>query len=348
MQRGLTGAVGLGLGAGVLSTGGMGSLTSFLGGAAADAASLGDLSVQLQWIENYNWSGMYIAQSRGYYKAAGLDVTFVPGGPSVVPETNVLAGKSQVGLSSADAIAEAILKGAPFKIFGTQYQKNPFGIMSLASDPVTSPKGLIGRTVGVSTENQPELDAFLSLNKIDPSKIKTVPLGDSSAPDFVSGQITASLDFFDGPAELEQVGKKPYFFSLSDFGYSISSDSYFALQKTIDTEADKLMALLEADSRGWAAQIKDPSEGATLGVKVYGKTNGLVLAQEITGATLQNTLIHDANTNKYGLLSVSPPLQEQNIASLAAGGIKITAAKLFDDSIVAELYKKHPGLKTTV
>ena len=368
LQRGLQGAVGLGLlsGAGGLlaacgsskSTASSATTTAATSGttpattagqAASDAASgsksLGSLAVQLQWIENFNWSGMYIAQNRGYYKDAGLEVTFLPGGPSVVPETIVLAGKAQVGLSSADAIASAILQGAPFKIIGTQYQQNPFGIMSRASDPVNTAKELVGRTVGVSDENKPELDAFLTLNGIKPSTIKTVPIGSSDVSTYLSGQITASLDFYETPLAFEAKHINMHFVSLSDLGYSIISDSYFTTESQIKSHADKLEALLLGDVRGWQVQVADPTVGATLGATVYGKSNGLDLSQEIAAAKLQNALVSTAGTKTNGLLSLSPALQAENIKSLHAAGIKITAAQLFDDSIINAVYAKNPSLK---
>jgi ABC-type nitrate/sulfonate/bicarbonate transport system substrate-binding protein len=291
---------------------------------------------------------MYVAQSRGYYKSAGLDVKFLPGGPSVVPETIVLAGKAQVGLSSADAIASAILKGAPFKIIATQYQDNPFGIMSLAKDPVTSAKELIGRSVGVSDENKPELDAFLTLNGIDSSKIKMVPIGSSDISTYLSGQISASLDFFDTPLTFAAKGIKTHFVSLTTLGYSIISDSYFTTEDMIKNEPDKLEALLTGDVRGWAAQVSDPTMGATLGVKVYGKGNGLILSNEVAAAKLQNDLISTAATKKLGLLTIGSALQTENIKSLSAAGIKISAAQLFDDRIINAVYAKKPSLRGLV
>lgn len=356
LGRGLYGAAGLGLlgaAGGVLAACGSSSTTNSAAGgtttpAAPTSSSLGDLSVQLQWIENFNWAGMYVAQSRGFYKDAGLNVKFLPGGPSVVPETIVLAGKAQVGLSSADAIASAILKGAPFKIIATQYQDNPFGIMSLAKDPVTSAKELIGRSVGVSDENKPELEAFLTLNGIDPSKIKMVPIGSSDISTYLSGQISASLDFYDTPLTFTAKGIKTHFVSLTKLGYSIISDSYFTTEDTIKKEPEKLAALLTGDVRGWAAQVADPALGATLGVKVYGKGNGLTLSSEVASAKLQNELVSTAATKKLGLLSIGPALQAENIKSLKAAGIKITASQLFDDTIINSVFAKKPSLRSLV
>src|SRR5258706_313794 len=54
-------------------------------------------TVQMKWVPQAQFAGYYVAASKGYYKAEGLDVTIKPGGPDVSP-VQVLAG------NQADAV----------------------------------------------------------------------------------------------------------------------------------------------------------------------------------------------------------------------------------------------------
>ena len=58
-------------------------------GVSASAAD--KLTVQLKWLPQAQFAGYYVAQSKGYYKAEGLDVTIKPGGPDISP-VQVIAG----------------------------------------------------------------------------------------------------------------------------------------------------------------------------------------------------------------------------------------------------------------
>ena len=59
----------------------------------------------------------------------------------------MLSNKSDLALTTPDTTAKAVVDhGADFKIIGTQYQKNPIGVVSLASNPVNEPKDLVGNT----------------------------------------------------------------------------------------------------------------------------------------------------------------------------------------------------------
>ena len=50
------------------------------------------------------------------------------------------SGKALLGIGSPDITAPAILKGAPLKIIAVLFQKNPFCVMSLASNPHRPPR----------------------------------------------------------------------------------------------------------------------------------------------------------------------------------------------------------------
>ncbi len=62
-------------------------------GAAAlafTAASMGSavaqkVTLQLKWVTQAQFAGYYVAQEKGFYKDAGLEVEIKPGGPDIAP-----------------------------------------------------------------------------------------------------------------------------------------------------------------------------------------------------------------------------------------------------------------------
>jgi NitT/TauT family transport system substrate-binding protein len=53
---------------------------------ASAPAELTKVSLQLQWAPQAQFAGYFAAKDQGFYEAAGLDVTFLDGGPTVVPQ----------------------------------------------------------------------------------------------------------------------------------------------------------------------------------------------------------------------------------------------------------------------
>ena len=89
----------------------------------------------------------------------------------------VLSGKALVGTSSPWRPPVVLNEGAPLKIIGSTYQKNPFTIVSLAANSITAPDDLIGKKIGVQAGvNETLFDALLEVNKIDASKVTKVPV----------------------------------------------------------------------------------------------------------------------------------------------------------------------------
>lgn len=337
----LTGLTGLGA---VLAACGSGGGTP---AAPPAAGSLGSMSVQLSWIKNIEFGGEYFADSKGYYREAGLTGVDLVTGPVDSAEALVLAGTITVGLSAPDATARFITEqGAPLKIIGATFQKNPFCILSLEEGkPIRTPADLVGKTIGIQAgTNQQIFAGFLKANGLDPASIKQVVVQYEPTP-LTEKKVDGFMSFLTNePFLVKAKGFKPVTLAFADNKLPLVSESFVVLQKTIDTKRDMLKAFLKAEIRGWNDAVADPAGAAKLAVETYGKNLGLALAEQTEQAIAQNELVVSADTKANGLFTVTEKLQAGVITALADLGIKITAAELFDFSLLDEVYKENPGL----
>ncbi len=313
---------------------------------SSSAAALGALSYRLSWIKNVEFAGSYIADTRGYYTANGFSsVNLISGGPSATPmEADVATGKALVGVSSPDITGAAIVKGAPLKIIGAQYQKNPFAIMSMAKSPIKTAQDMHGKKIGVQVANTSVWTAFIKAAGLDAAKITVVPVQFDPLP-LTQGTVDGWFSFITNePNELRSKGFKVETFLLADQGYPLVSETYFATAQSISSNPGALKAFLMAEIKGWTDNIADPALGATLTVTKYGKGLGLTVPEQTLESRTENTLILTEDTKKAGLFTVAPTLVEENLKTLALGGLKLTADQLFDFTILEGIYKDHPEL----
>lgn len=191
------------------------------------AGSLGAITTQLNWIKDAEFSGEYIADTKGYHTSAGLKgVTLLSGGPSVPQDSVVAAGKAFVGISSPDTTGPATLKGAPLVIVAAQYQKNPFAIMSLVDSPLKTPQDKIGKKVGVQSVNLAIWESFLKADGIDSSKVTVFPAQFDPTP-LAQKQCDGWFSFItNAPILLAGQGVQTSTFLLNDFHYPLVSESY--------------------------------------------------------------------------------------------------------------------------
>ena len=115
------------------------------------------VTVRLKWFNQAQFAGFYVAQDKGYYKAAGLAVNIQPGGPDFPAVQMVTGGNEQFGVTGADQILIARSKGVPVVAVAVIYRRNPFVLFSLAKSGIKTPADFVGKKVGVKIGGNEEL-----------------------------------------------------------------------------------------------------------------------------------------------------------------------------------------------
>ncbi|GAB6904042.1 ABC transporter substrate-binding protein [Kineosporia succinea] len=316
--------------------------------AGAGAEGFGEIAVQLSWIKNIEFAGEYMATANGYYEQAGFSkVELLAGGASGTTAESALAtGKAFVGLSTPTVTAPAITKGAPLKIVGTTYQKNPFCIVSIDKSPIATPADMAGKKIGVqSGANTVIFAALLAANGMTEDDVEIVPV--QFDPMVVTtGEVDGFMSYITNePILLDSRGFDVTTFLLADNGLPLVAETFTVLQSSIDDERDKVKAFLKAEIQGWADAVASPEKSAELAVNTFGKDQGLKLEEQVKEAQAQNDLVVSDDTKANGLFTISPELIEANLRALELAGTPITAEKLFDLTLLDEVYAENPDLK---
>lgn len=290
-------------------------------------------TMQAAWINDAEFAGYFIAIDKGYYADEGLDLTYLSGGPDVIPESSIIAGKADLALTTPDTTIKAIVdQGAKFRIIGAQYQKNPIGIVSLASNPITSPKELIGKTLAVPPVNVISVEAMLQMNGIEKSDVNIVPYSYDPTP-LIKGEIDASLDFTTNvPYTISQQGVEATSFLLYDFGFTIFNDTIVVTEDTLNTKRSELVAWLRASRKGWEENFIDPEAYPEQWADTWFKGTGRTVANEVFFNKAQQSLMETPE----GFFTMSEESIEKNIEALSAVGIKATR-DMFDTTLLEEI-----------
>jgi ABC-type nitrate/sulfonate/bicarbonate transport system substrate-binding protein len=309
-------------------------------------ASYGDATIQLSWIKNSEFMGEFQADAKGYFTDAGFDSVDLVTGPASA-EASIISGKSDLGLGNAISTGTIVAQeGAPLKIIGTTYQKNPFTILSLKGvGNIATIADLKGKKVGVQDSNLSLWEAFLKVNDLTDADVTRVPVQYDPAELF-AGKIDGWFSYLTNESlDAEIEGLDPVNLPLADNGLPFVAETFTASDDAIKNDREKLKALLVAEIKGWTDAIKDPEGSAKLTVDTYGKDLGLSMEKETAQANVQATdLVVSDDTVKNGLFTISKDLQDQSIKTLAAAGIDVTADKLFDMSLLKEVYDENPEL----
>jgi len=171
-------------------------LASFLYSTAASANT--SLTVLLDWFINPDHAPLIIAQEKGYFADAGLDVEMVePADPSLPPKM-VAAGNADIAVSYQPQLHVQVDAGLPLFRFGTLVSTPLNSLVVLADGPIKSIPDLKGRKVGFSVGGFEDalLKSMLDTHGLSLDDVELINVNFSLSPSLISGQVDAVIGAF--------------------------------------------------------------------------------------------------------------------------------------------------------
>lgn len=311
----------------------LGAASAGLAGRAA-AAPATILSMQSSYINDAEFIGYFIAMQRGYFRARGVELRYQPGGPDIIPESALLSGKAELALTDIDTTVSAITRqGAPFRMIGAQFQRNPMGVISLAEKPVHAPKDLADRTLSVSPVSMALVRAFLRINGLPPGSVRIVPDLQSDPTALLTGVVDAALGFVsDYPFVVMQHGRKPVTMLLGDHGMPQFIDMVVVTEQALRTKRAALVQWLAASRKGWNEDFRDPTLYPRLFHDSWLRPSGRPVAYD----TFSNLAYQRLMTAPAGIFSMSEADVARNIEALGRMGLRATRA-MFDTTLLQDV-----------
>lgn len=234
------------------------------------SGGLRTVKVMLDWTPNTNHAGMYLAKAEGYYRKAGLNVTFVQPGQGGDPNQAVGAGAVQFGVTASEQLVPARAEGVPVVSIAAIIQHNTSSIVSLTKTGITRPRDLAGHTFGTygATFEQALIDRFVSCDGGDVSKVRFTQVGDS---DYRQGLTSGQFDavwVFDGWDVIRLRDLDHLDISLLSFADHLDCipDWYTPIlvtsEKLIAQDPGVVEAFTEATAHGYRDAMAHPAKAA--------------------------------------------------------------------------------------
>jgi NitT/TauT family transport system substrate-binding protein len=219
---------------------------------SAGAQNLDKVSFGTNWVAQAEHGGFYQALADGTYRAHGLEVTIVPGGPNVNNRLLLPVGKldfvmSANTLQSFDAVEQNIPTVAVAAIF----QKEPQVLIAHPGQGIETFEDLKRLTLFVSKEGMVTYFQWLKAdfgfdeNKVKPYTFNAQPfLADKRSA--MQGYVTSE------PYAIEtQGGFKPKLFLLADQGFDAYSTLIETRRDVIDKKPELVQRFVSASIVGW-------------------------------------------------------------------------------------------------
>jgi len=236
----------------------------------AQAQKLEKVSIQLNWLHQFQFAGYYAAKEQGYYQALGLDVELREFDSQRAIEDYVIDGSADYGISNSSLLV-AKSKGKPVVIVAQIFQHSPATLATLRSSNISSPFDLIGKRIMADAKLENYAAVIAMLTQAEPNMSAfTLQEQNYQFSALVKGHTDAILIYnTDEPFKFKQENTDIFIIDPRDYGVDFYGDNLFTSEAEVKSNPQRVQAMRQATIKGWQYALNHKAEIIKLIEKKY-------------------------------------------------------------------------------
>lgn len=241
--------------------------TSLIEYKSEDVAQEGELEkviVQLNWIKQGEYHGIFNALEQGFYEEEGLDVEIQAGGPDIRPVALVAAGEAHFAVGKPAEVITARYNETPVVMVIQTFQDSYTVYLAKKANGIEAIDDINGKRFGVWFGGG-EFEAMLMAERSGVGTDNVVWTAQKfSMVEFYEDKLdiasaTIHNEFhvvLDAGYSLDELTV----FRASDYGAAMIDDGIYTTEKLIAERPDLVQAFVNATMRGWKWGLEHPEE----------------------------------------------------------------------------------------
>ncbi len=297
----------------------------FAGGTAANAAETA-ISFSLDRPVDGIAAPFLLPLDRGWYRAAGVNVSVAPGKDIIEPITRTASGQFDMALADINTLIkyrDANPK-APIKAVFMLYNQPTYAIIGRKSRGISAPKDLEGKKLGAPT-NDPAAEqwpVFAKVNGIDTAKVKIEnvakpvrePMLAAGQVDAVTGQsYSVFIDLKDKGVPVNDISVM----AMADYGVALYGQAIIVNTVFAAKHPEAVRNFLSAFLKGLKASVASPASALEAVLTRNDALRKDVERERLTMVIADNFVTPEVKANGYG--AINNTRFERAVQQLALG-----------------------------
>lgn len=270
------------------------------GGPAAKPQAVTQIRLPMGYVPNVQYAPFYVADAKGYFKEAGLEVTF-----DYSSETDgmalVGANEIQFSLASGEQAPLARAAGLPVVYVFAWWRDYPVAVAALKDQGIRTPADLKGKKIGLPGlygANYIGLIALLNNAGLKEEDVTLDSIGYNQVEALVSGRVDAVVIYANNePIQLARQGYEVDVIRVADYVHLVSN-GLVTNETTIAQNPDLVERMTQAVLRGVASTINNPDEAFTICTQYV---EGLTGEQQVVQREIMQASIEFWKAEKLGV-----------------------------------------------
>lgn len=291
-------------------------------------APMDKLTLQLDWLHQFQFAGYYMAKEKGFYQQKNLDVDIqeFKFGENIL--NNVLEGTSDYATGKSSLIIDK-LNGANIVALAAIYQHSPMVLLTRKDSNISKPKDLFEKKVMLTPDARVAV-AIQSMIESQGLQLKNVNFIPHSfkLDDLISGKTDAMGCYLSNePFLLQEKGIDYNILNPKDFGFDFYGSLLYTSKKELENNPTRVHNFYTATMKGWKYAFENIEETAKIIRKHYNTQNKSLESLIYEGEILKKLAeFEEGNLGKITLEKYSEILK---IYSLLGYAHDINALKEF-------------------
>jgi len=219
---------------------------------SVSAKELEKVSLQLMWLDQFQFAGYYMAKEKGYYKDVGLEVEFKSFKKNMNTLDEVTSARATYGIGRSSLIVDKS-NGAKIKLLAAIFQSTPLILLARADSDIKTISDF--KSKRIMTTN----DASLVASVLAMMNRENLDLSDMVVQQHsfnINDLINKKTDLMAGyisnePYYLKSRGIDYKVFDPKDYGFDFYSDIIFTSDSEVKNHNQRTRDFIIASIKGW-------------------------------------------------------------------------------------------------
>lgn len=226
--------------------------------------ALNEAAGEITYVTGYYYAAsppdiqMFVADELGYFDELGLNVNILPG-LDFEGMKFLAAGQAQIASAGTPSLViQSVASGAEITGVATYGSVGTSALMVMADSGITSPKDLVGKTIGFHGALPPNMITMLKNEGVDPMTVKGVSVGYD--PTVLSTGSVDALTVYKSnePYQLEKMGEKVNIIDPGQYGAETSFGTVVVSNKFAEKNPTAVEDFLRALAKAHEYAVLNP------------------------------------------------------------------------------------------
>jgi polar amino acid transport system substrate-binding protein len=231
------------------------------------------VTLYLDWLNQFQFAGYYIAKEKGFYNEVNLDVNIIEYSNNNITK-KVIENESSYGIGKSSLIVDKF-EGNNIILLSSIFQNSPLVLISLANSNIKTPKDLINKKVMITgdAKQSASIESMIASQGVNLNDI-TIQEHSFDIEDLINGTTDAMACYLSNePYILNQKNIKFNVLNPNDYNFNFYEGILFTSKKESEINQIRVQNFNEASLRGWKYAFDNIEETAKLIYEKYNTQN---------------------------------------------------------------------------